>query len=381
MASTWIWGFIARSLFFMPTMTLLILNQKANGDEITVVQGIIVSMLLFATLEFYIYLNNESRVHLFYRLKQSEQQQKQLSSLLDIVPDSVFICSKPKKNKQVTPVFSNKKMNDFFGKSIFSRKTSSTGRMQLKSVKVDSKTKQLSAENDPLKMKIFHLYTSQFSAYRQISTHDTFEESYLSLSLIVQQSQQAQTEQIYRVKNPNPYSSDDTIKLVQIKVLDVIFDEDVCNLVYIRDVTKTYREKRHERFLDSMLVANQFCIAELQNNHRTLQYMTQQLLNNSSVKSQGILRAISYGNLLNHLIASNLTEYQLLQSNNFIVKQKVLDEATIQHDVIDVLQSGAQIVDLSLSYDGDQSLVNYNVATDVDRVIKVLQNTIRYAIH
>lgn len=78
--------------------------------------------------------------------------------------------------------------------------------------------------------------------------------------------------------------------------------------------------------------------------------MMQQLQCKCTQKHQGILQAVRHGNFLNHLIASNLTEYHLLKTNSFVQRQKILDNLYIQNDVIDMLQNGAQLVNLKLSY-------------------------------
>ena len=49
---------------------------------------------------------------------------------------------------------------------------------------------------------------------------------------------------IYEVLNPNPYDeSFNQKKFVQIKVLNILYNDQVCNLVYIKDITSVYIEQ------------------------------------------------------------------------------------------------------------------------------------------
>ena len=48
---------------------------------------------------------------------------------------------------------------------------------------------------------------------------------------------------IYEAKNPIPYSDQSQNKRIfSFKILDVLFDEKVCNLVYMQDITEVYKE-------------------------------------------------------------------------------------------------------------------------------------------
>ena len=48
---------------------------------------------------------------------------------------------------------------------------------------------------------------------------------------------------IYEVENPNLYSDpSQKNKIFSIKILDVLFEEQVCNLVYMQDLTEVYKE-------------------------------------------------------------------------------------------------------------------------------------------
>ena len=48
---------------------------------------------------------------------------------------------------------------------------------------------------------------------------------------------------IYEVENPNLYSDQSQKKRIfSFQILDVLFEEQVCNLVYMQDLTEVYKE-------------------------------------------------------------------------------------------------------------------------------------------
>ena len=54
------------------------------------------------------YCNVRSKAHLFLRMKVLQMQEKQLSSLLDVISDKVLICSRNQEAKAPQGIFSNK---------------------------------------------------------------------------------------------------------------------------------------------------------------------------------------------------------------------------------------------------------------------------------
>ena len=56
--------------------------------------GIGLSGLFWAVMEPQVYINMKSKTQLFLKIKIVEQQQVQLSDLIDAMPDSVIICTK-----------------------------------------------------------------------------------------------------------------------------------------------------------------------------------------------------------------------------------------------------------------------------------------------
>ena len=91
---SWLFTFLTRVIGFELVMCGFWIHRWHTGDDINYAMGIGTAQLAVIILEFANYLNNKQKLHLFVRMKKSQQQEKQLSELLDAVPDCVFICSK-----------------------------------------------------------------------------------------------------------------------------------------------------------------------------------------------------------------------------------------------------------------------------------------------
>ena len=63
----------------------------------------------------------------------------------------------------------------------------------------------------------------------------------------------------FEVEQPNPYSTEER-KVVQIQVLDVLYNNEVCNLIYMQDVTKLVDESMREKAQDRLKLVNE-CFA------------------------------------------------------------------------------------------------------------------------
>lgn len=122
-SASWLWGFVARSLFTLPTVTILMLNQSAHDDEIRFGQEWASAALIFLFIETSTYINMKAKAELFVRIAHSEQQQRQLADLLDMVPDCVLICqpSEPvaaKSSPCQKAVYANRKTSSIFGRQM-----------------------------------------------------------------------------------------------------------------------------------------------------------------------------------------------------------------------------------------------------------------------
>ena len=84
---------------------------------------------------------------------------------------------------------------------------------------------------------------------------------------------------IYEVADPNAYAaSTGQVKYVQIKLLDILYDDKVCNLVYMQDVTQVYREHEREKAHENILMASACTSQELQAPQQTIIMLTKQLI-------------------------------------------------------------------------------------------------------
>ena len=71
---TWHWGFLARCLFFMPTISVLIMIRERAGDDQGGLATYIMSCILAAILiELSVYSNMKAKAQLFYQIKSMEQ--------------------------------------------------------------------------------------------------------------------------------------------------------------------------------------------------------------------------------------------------------------------------------------------------------------------
>ena len=64
--------------------------------------------------------------------------------------------------------------------------------------------------------------------------------------------------------NPNPYSEEESSKTVRIKILDVLFDDRVCSLVYMQDLTQINHDIEIEKAHENLQMANTQISEELQ---------------------------------------------------------------------------------------------------------------------
>ena len=60
------------------------------------------------------------------------------------------------------------------------------------------------------------------------------------------------------MSDPNPYAAaiSGSVKYVQIKILDILFDDQLCNLVYMQDVSQVYKEHEREKAHENILMAS-----------------------------------------------------------------------------------------------------------------------------
>ena len=105
-------------------------NNPAAGFSLTV--------FAYTFFESVAYITQKNKAKLFLTKKVTDLQQVQLFNLLDTVPDRVLICSQNPDRHTVEGLYSNRKMNEFFGSDMAlssGDKTESTSVKRSKSLK------------------------------------------------------------------------------------------------------------------------------------------------------------------------------------------------------------------------------------------------------
>ena len=82
-------------------------------------------------------------------MKVAEKHQKQMLDLLDSVPDKVLICKEPQEGLNPKCIYSNRKMNEFFGRDLVKaeKQNVKTAKNKIKSLKIK--------EKGPMGLRIF----------------------------------------------------------------------------------------------------------------------------------------------------------------------------------------------------------------------------------
>ena len=68
---TWCYGFIVRTLFFLPSIYMLIAMRNEEGDDIGPI-GILGTFVMIFLIEASVYSNMKAKAQLFYKLQFSE---------------------------------------------------------------------------------------------------------------------------------------------------------------------------------------------------------------------------------------------------------------------------------------------------------------------
>ena len=190
-------------------------------------------------------------------------------------------------------------MNQFFGCDVLSRKKKVS---DMRSKKKSQARRFDPKKEDPLQKRIFgrkDLNEFEQSQGFGADTRDTEVEK-MSLYDIVQMHQQKpsspysddddfkrgeQSDQkkvvfakTFEVVDPNPYAEASEPKMVQIAILDVLFDNQVCNLVYMQDLTEIAKKNNKEKGQESLQMVNKSIADNIQVPQQTIIMLTQQLL-------------------------------------------------------------------------------------------------------
>ena len=77
---------------------------------------LLILFVIFA--EIIIFANHKDHAKLFLAMKVSEMHQQQMLNLLDSIPGKVLINKEPQEGLNPKCIYSNRKMNEFFGKNL-----------------------------------------------------------------------------------------------------------------------------------------------------------------------------------------------------------------------------------------------------------------------
>ena len=96
---------------------------------------------------------------------------------------------------------------------------------------------------------------------------------------------------------------------MQVRVFDILFDDQVCSLVYMQDMTKFSSELTREKAQLYLSIANQCITEELQTPLQAANVLTDELLRNCSEDQQQMLQAVYYASCQMALLISNMQEF------------------------------------------------------------------------
>ena len=184
---------------WMVVFSLLSWVDRANhGDELNI--GLYLSHRIFymVMLTSWQYIYWTDRAELFQKIKHSEQQNEQLTDLLDTVPDSVLICSKPQdKPKEIEEwvkmperiaQYQNLQMKLFYGQDLV--------QLHAHQIEEQKKAKQAHTIRDPISLE--QAFAQRTSADLALASNDRLDgglELNLTLEDIIQEYEREKLEQ------------------------------------------------------------------------------------------------------------------------------------------------------------------------------------------
>ena len=93
-------------------------------------------------------------------------------------------------------------------------------------------------------------------------------------------------------------------------MLDILFDDQVCSLVYMTDLAKEIEEGEHKQTQESLLKASSWICRELQAaSQETILMLVGHLLENCTEENREALEGIQFGIKLLQLLLSNMVEF------------------------------------------------------------------------
>ena len=178
---------------------------------------------------------NKDKANLFLRIKTAKIQEEQLLNLLDSVPDKVLI-SELRHDGKPTPIYTNRAMRMLFGGDALNQE-----------LRKDLMSRRVFTELEPGDR---HYRSSQRSSVNLMATenrHDRLSLNMIVMGLAAEDStlekaaegsfKETQTKR-YNMLNINRYAANGEPRVVEIAILNVFYDNKLCKLLFMRDISK-----------------------------------------------------------------------------------------------------------------------------------------------
>lgn len=202
--------------------------------------------------------------------------------MLDAVPDSVFILEKETEEIAGKPLYANIKMNAFFGCDIVRRPEKTTEKTTKKKHSYPTVPRPDTAE--PLKRKLFHpqgLSTNEEDALSllDIIKNEATAQAHQQDGDGGEQAQRKSSKMFQVTKAANPYASqEESSRTINIKLLDVLYNDRICSLVYMQDLTSVQKNQEQGELIEHMMLSNEIVTSQLRGPQQSIVSLTQQLI-------------------------------------------------------------------------------------------------------
>lgn len=104
-----------RQAFYWACVAVIVPGRDSLDDVVSIHEAVGICVLFSLLFESVLYTNHRAKAILFLRTNVTALQMEQLRSLLDSVPDQVLITTRATENRAPKSLYTNEKMNKFFG--------------------------------------------------------------------------------------------------------------------------------------------------------------------------------------------------------------------------------------------------------------------------
>lgn len=243
-----------RLVCFCSVATAVIV-QSAEADETNLGAAIGLAFIYVAITESILYTNSFNLAQLFLTKKVNKMQQGQLLNLMDTVSDKVMLCQPIQDSRKQSIIHYNGHISNFFCNKL-----------------------QIEAENEwstTMDKKSFREMSSNFpsnhfgSDNAQVDARDI--NIRMSLSEILRRHQRRKIPDlrlsfkrfehtVIEKKYLNDTDEQDNkvvkVKMLEIKLIDFVYDHQVCSLLYMRDSEDHVKTNKRQLLVDSLLTHN-----------------------------------------------------------------------------------------------------------------------------